>query len=81
MTAGYSFGTRSTCSDSILRDPMGHSDNSETMKLIKQDNNESDKVPENAPGDDILRLKTIKIGEYSENKSVDLMKGAGSLAC
>ena len=51
------------------------------MKLIKQDNNESDKVPENAPGDDILRLKTIKIGEYSENKSVDLMKGAGSLAC
>ena len=30
MTARCCFGTRSTCSDSTLRDPMGHSDKSET---------------------------------------------------
>ena len=48
--------------------------------MIKQVNYESDKIPEKASRDDILGLKTIEIGEYSENKSADLMKGAGSFA-
>ena len=34
MTARYNFGTRSTCSDSILRDPMGYSDKSETKNEV-----------------------------------------------
>ena len=47
------------------------------IKVIKQVNYESDKIPEKASRDDILGLKTIEIGEYSENKSADLIKGAG----